>query len=143
MIYVINTRKNLFILELKLHFEVEKICIIVPAVDVFNDVVTPGMTIVGIKVYMLVEVVSNGKVQYVCQIGITKAGTANITENVSPISGCTTSHIPSIASFVELKKVEVSSYNHFWNGFQEQLNKEILVIHQVVKGGKGIQSSGR
>ena len=101
------------------------------------------MTIVGIKVYMLVEVVSNGKVQYVCQIGIAKAGTANITENVSPISGCTSSHIPSIASFVELKKVEVGSYNHFWNGFQEQLNKEILVIHQVVKGGKGIQSSGR
>ena len=36
MIYVINTRKNLFILELKLHFEVEKICIIVPAVDCFQ-----------------------------------------------------------------------------------------------------------
>jgi len=33
MIYVINTRKNLFTLELKLHFKVEKICIIAPAVE--------------------------------------------------------------------------------------------------------------
>ena len=86
MIYVINTRKNLFTLELKLHFKVEKICIIFSLVNIFYHVITQNTSIVGIKVYMLVEVVSDGKVQYVGQVGIAKAGTANITENVSPIS---------------------------------------------------------
>jgi hypothetical protein len=82
MIYFINNQKNIFTLALEFHFEVEKICIIVFAVDVFNDVVTPGMTRVGIKVYMLVEVVCDGKVTFIGQIGITKAGTANITKKL-------------------------------------------------------------